>query len=219
MVPHLTVENILVVEDHPLVLIGVKQALVELFPNVVITRADSFSKALKALECVSIDLLVLDINVPGGDRVEMVSLIRDRKPSLPILVNTSYDERLYALPYLRAGVNGYISKTAPAEEFKAAIEAVLMHRIYASPSVLQSAFGQVTHSRVKSVFSRLTERELHIAKLLSNGLSTSQISATVNLSPPSVSNYKTKIFDKLGVENIIELRSYFDLENNEVRVD
>jgi DNA-binding NarL/FixJ family response regulator len=128
-------------------------------------------------------------------------------------VNSSYDESLYALPYLRAGANGFISKTASSEEFKAAVEAIITHRVYASPSVLQNAFGQVNHAGHKSsAINRLTDRELDIAKLLSNGLSTSQISATVNLSPPSVSNYKARIFEKLGVDNVIKLRTYFEIE-------
>jgi two-component system, NarL family, invasion response regulator UvrY len=181
----LSLKNVLIAEDHPLVLLGVKQALIEVFPDIEVTRADNFSKTLKAIENQEFDLLVLDINIPGGDKVEMITLIRQRAPTLPILVNSSYDESLYALPYLRAGANGFISKTASSEEFKAAVEAIITHRVYASPSVLQNAFGQVNHAGHKSsAINRLTDRELDIAKLLSNGLSTSQISATVNLSLP-----------------------------------
>jgi two-component system, NarL family, invasion response regulator UvrY len=209
----LSLKNVLIAEDHPLVLLGVKQALIEVFPDIEVTRADNFSKTLKAIENQEFDLLVLDINIPGGDKVEMITLIRQRAPILPILVNSSYDESLYALPYLRAGANGFISKTASSEEFKAAVEAIITHRVYASPSVLQNAFGQVNHAGHKSsAINRLTDRELDIAKLLSNGLSTSQISATVNLSPPSVSNYKARIFEKLGVDNVIKLRTYFEIE-------
>jgi DNA-binding NarL/FixJ family response regulator len=209
----LSLKNVLIAEDHPLVLLGVKQALIEVFPDIEVTRADNFSKTLKAIENQEFDLLVLDINIPGGDKVEMITLIRQRAPTLPILVNSSYDESLYALPYLRAGANGFISKTASSEEFKAAVEAIITHRVYASPSVLQNAFGQVNHAGHKSsAINRLTDRELDIAKLLSNGLSTSQISATVNLSPPSVSNYKARIFEKLGVDNVIKLRTYFEIE-------
>jgi two-component system invasion response regulator UvrY len=215
MQPNLSQKHVLVAEDHPLVLLGVKQAVNDVFPFAEISLADNFSKTIKAIENQHYDLLILDINIPGGDKIDMVHSIRQRRPSLPILVNSSYDERLFALPYLRAGVNGFISKTASQEEFKSAVEAVIAQKVYASPSVLQNAFGQVSQNTVSNtLLNKLTAREIDIAKLLSNGLSTNQISATVNLSAPSVSNYKSKIFEKLGVSNIIELRTYFDLTEN-----
>lgn len=212
MQPTLSNGRVLLAEDHPLILMGIRYAINQIFPDAEVVRADNFSKTLRAIDDQEFGLLVLDIDIPGGDKVEMIHMIRRKCPTLPILINSSYDERLYALPYLRAGANGFISKTASEEEFKAAVEAVVCLKIYASPAVLQSAFGQVNQAKKSdSAIGKLTERELDIARLLSNGMSTTQIGTIVSLSLPSVSNYKARIFEKLGINNIIELRTHLAL--------
>lgn len=205
--------KILIAEDHPLVLMGIQHLLNAHLPSAVIFDTDDFNKTLLALEKQKFDLLVMDINLPGGDKVGMVNSVRLKQPNLPILVCSSYDEQLYALPFLKAGANGYISKTAPNEDFKTAVDQVMGGRIYASPSVLQNAFGILFNSRGNqdSISEKLSDKELEVAKLLSKGLSTKSISDHIHLSPSSVSTYKAKIFEKLGVSNIIDLTTYFEL--------
>ena len=154
----------------------------------------------------------MDINLPGGDKVGMITSVRMKQPKIPILVCSSYDEQLYALPFLKAGANGYISKTALNEEFKQAIDSVISGKIYASPSVMEQVFGQLFNKGSQDLITdKLTDKELEVAKLLSKGLSTKAISEHIHLSPSSVSSYKAKIFEKLGVTNVIELTRYFEL--------
>lgn len=206
-------KSILVAEDHPLVLLGIQQSLTDLIPGVTIAKADNFNRVLKALENQKFDMIIMDINMPGGDNVGMLDTVRMKQPGIPILICSSYDEQLYALPYLKAGANGYISKTAPDADFKMAVENVLNAKIYVSASVQQNAFELLfnpNNERPNSIF-KLSDKELEIAKLLCKGLTTKSISEIVHLSTPSVSNYKAKIFDKLGVNNVIELSTYFGL--------
>lgn len=208
-------KNILVAEDHPLVIIGIVSMLAECIPGAVIFKAPDFTRTLDLLEKHPFDLLVMDINLPEGDKVSMIDSVRLKQPALPILVCSSYDENLYALPYLKAGANGYISKTAPSDEFKLAVENVMNSKIYASPSVLHNAFGMLLNSKNnnKSGLIKLSDREIEIARLLTKGMSTKEISEHINLSAPSISIYKSKIFEKLGVKNIIELTTYFELNS------
>lgn len=205
--------KILIAEDHPLVLMGIQHLLLGHIPDVVISSTDDFNKTLSLLEKEKFDLLIMDINLPGGDKVTMVNSARLKQPDIRVLVCSSYDEQLYALPFLKAGANGYISKTASNEDFKLAIEQVMSGKIYASPNVLQNAFGLLFNSKntSDSASQKLTDKELEIAKLLSKGFSTKAISDHLSLSSSSISNYKTKIFEKLGVNNIIELTTYFEL--------
>ena len=209
-------KNILVAEDHPLVIIGIISMLTECLPGSVISKAFDFTKALNLLDGQRFDLMVMDINLPQGDKVGMIDSIRLKQPNLPILVCSSYDENLYALPYLKAGANGYISKTASIEEFKQAVDNVMNSKIYASPSVLHNAFGILFNSKSsdKSPLESLSGKELEIARLLIKGFSTKEISKHINLSAPSISIYKSKIFEKLGVKNIVELTTYFELNNS-----
>lgn len=204
--------QILIAEDHPLVLMGIQHLLMEHLPGAVIATAEDFPKALSLLEKQKFNLLVMDINLPGGDKVGMVNLVRMKQAKIPILVCSSYDEQLYALPFLKAGANGYVSKTASNEEFKTAVDQVISGKIYASASVLQNAFGILFNSKGQgSIADKLTDKELEVAKMLAKGMSTKEISHQMHLSPSSVSTYKAKIFEKLGVTNVIELTTYFDL--------
>ena len=205
--------QIIIAEDHPLVLTGIQYLLMEHFPTCVVTGTTDFNKTLAMLDKQKFDLLIMDINIPGGDKTGMIHSVRMKQPTLPILVCSSYDEQLYALPFLKAGANGYISKTAINEDFKLAIDQVLSGRIYASPEVMKHAFGQLfnTKSNPDSVAEKLSEKELEVAKLLAKGLSTKAISEHIHLSSSSVSSYKSRIFEKLGVNNVIELTTYFGL--------
>ncbi|MCE7070080.1 MULTISPECIES: response regulator transcription factor [Dyadobacter] len=204
--------QIIVAEDHPLILMGIQHLLMEHMPGAVVTATGDFNKALALLEKQPYNLLIMDINLPGGDKVGMITSVRMKQPKIPILVCSSYDEQLYALPFLKAGANGYISKTALNEEFKQAIDSVISGKIYASPSVMEQVFGQLFNKGSQDLITdKLTDKELEVAKLLSKGLSTKAISEHIHLSPSSVSSYKAKIFEKLGVTNVIELTRYFEL--------
>ncbi|MCF0051755.1 response regulator transcription factor [Dyadobacter sp. LJ53] len=204
--------QIIVAEDHPLILMGIQYLLMEHMPMAVVTTTGDFNKALALLEKQQYNLLIMDINLPGGDKVGMINSVRMKQPKVPILVCSSYDEQLYALPFLKAGANGYISKTALNEEFKHAVDTVISGKIYASPSVMEQVFEQLFNKGSQdSIADKLTDKELEVAKLLSKGLSTKAISEHIHLSSSSVSSYKAKIFDKLGVSNVIELTRYFEL--------
>ncbi|WP_229213866.1 response regulator transcription factor [Dyadobacter psychrotolerans] len=206
-------KNILIAEDHPLVQMGIHHILLSHLPDAVISMVDDFDKTLQMLEKQQFDLLIMDINLPGGDKVGMINSIRMKQANIPILVCSGYDEQLYALPFLKAGANGYISKSAPNGDFKTAIDSVMNNRIYASPSVLQNAFGILFNSKNSpdSISSKLSDKEVEIAGLLVKGQSTKAISEHLHLSPSSISIYKAKIFEKLGVSNIVELTTYFEL--------
>ena len=206
-------KNILIAEDHPLVQMGIRHILLNHIPDAVIFMEDDFDRTLQILEKQDFDLMIMDINLPGGDKVGMINSIRMKQPKIPILVCSGYDEQLYALPFLKAGANGYISKSAPNGDFKNAIDNVMNNKIYASPSVMQNAFGILFSSKGNkdTVAAKLSDKELEIAGLLAKGLSTKAISEHLNLSPSSISSYKARIFEKLGVSNVVELTTYFEL--------
>jgi two-component system, NarL family, invasion response regulator UvrY len=205
--------QIIIAEDHPLILVGIQHLLTEHKPEAVITCTTDFRKTISMLEKQKFDLLIMDINLPGGDKVGMVHSVRLKQPGIPILVCSSYDEQLYALPFLKAGANGYISKTAMNENFTKAVDQVLSGNTYASPEVMQNAFRQLFNAKDSedAATDKLSERELEVARLLVKGSSTKTIGEHLNLSPSSVSIYKSKIFEKLGVSNVIELTTYFGL--------
>lgn len=203
--------QIIIAEDHPLILAGIQFLLMNHKPEAVITSTSDFNKTIAMLENRKFDLLIMDINLPGGDKVAMVHSVRLRQPELPVLVCSSYDEQLYAVPFLKAGANGYISKTAINEDFTKAVDQVLGGRTYASPEVMQQVFAKLQGSRdtAEALTDKLSERELDVAQLLVKGQSTKSIGEQLSLSSSSISIYKSKIFEKLGINNVIELTKYF----------
>ena len=206
--------NILIAEDHPLYVVGMESMLVDYNVKAKIFEAADFKKALKLLDIHKFDLMIMNISIPFGDTISMVSSVRLKQPGIPILICTGYDESLYALSYLRAGANGYISKTASAIDFKLAVEQVLKGQIYASSAVFSSLFGLVFDYRSDDNFpiNKLSEKEAEVARLLAKGLATKEIGEFINLSSSSISNYKAKIFQKLGVANVIQLMNILDVK-------
>lgn len=204
-------KKILIAENHPITFIGLERLLTDHLQDSTIHLAEDFGKALTTLGKQKFDILIMDINIPEGDKIGMINSVRMIQPELPILIYSSYDEKLYGPPFIKAGANGYISKTASCEEFLMAVTKVLNSQLYVSSDLLSLVFGHFRNpSQARASNShKLSPKEFEIANLLVKGLSTKEIGGKVNLSASSVSTYKTKIFERLGVRNTISLMEYF----------
>jgi two-component system invasion response regulator UvrY len=200
-------KHILIAEDHAVVRIGTKHLLKALIPESVISDVDDFDKIIQELQLKSFDLLILDINIPGGNNTKMVETIRATSPGIRILVFSSYDEQQYGLLYLQAGADGYLSKEAPEEEFKAAVLSVLNNRKYMSQDMQQLNINRLINPKeyLPDPVITLSPRETDVLNLLKEGLGTAKIAEKLNLQLSTVSTYKARIFEKLGVKNIVEL--------------
>ena len=200
-------KHILIAEDHAVVRIGTKHLLQSLIPDAIITDVDDFDKIVKELEIRAYDLLILDINIPGGNNTKMVETIRVKSPETRILMFSSYDEQLYGLLYLQAGADGYLSKDAPEEEFQAAVLSVLNNKKYMSEDMQQMNINRLINPKefMPDPVISLSPRETDVMNLLKEGLGTAKIAEKLNLQLSTVSTYKARIFEKLGVKNIVEL--------------
>jgi two-component system invasion response regulator UvrY len=204
-------KRILLAENHPLIILGFESLLKSCLQDIDVNVTSDFNETLSLLDSKSFDLLIIDIAIPGADRMDMVDLIRSKQADLPILICSDYEEKLYGIPFLKAGASGFIPKTAPIEEFKFALDLVVRNRIYMSPSLFESSFEQLVNpQKSENMMDLLSEKEYEIARLLVKGLSVKSIGEMVNISSPAVSNHKSKVFKKLGISNIIELNTYFD---------
>jgi two-component system, NarL family, invasion response regulator UvrY len=200
-------KHILIAEDHAVVRIGTKHLLKSLIPESNITDVDDFDKIIDELEIKAFDLLILDINIPGGNNTKMVEMIKAASPGIRILVFSSYDEQQYGLLYLQAGADGYLSKEAPEEEFKAAVLSVLDNKKYMSQDMQQLNINRLINPKeyLPDPIITLSPRETDVLNLLKEGLGTAKIAEKLNLQLSTVSTYKARIFEKLGVKNIVEL--------------
>ena len=202
--------SVLVVEDHSIVRTGIKNTLKEhLTQTAAIIAVERFSQAIDELMNRPFNLVILDINVPGGDAPGMIQKLKQIRPEVRILVFSGYDEQFYAIPYLQAGANGYISKNVSDEEFVKAVKTVLKGDTYLSEEVQQQALTKMLHSKGNkydgSPIDFLSAREVEVYHLLIRGHSTAEIGELTKLHASTISTYKRRIFDKTGVDNVVDL--------------
>jgi DNA-binding NarL/FixJ family response regulator len=199
---------VLVVDDHPLMRDGISQ-LIDQQPDLrVCGGASSGPEALKALDRLEPDLMLVDISLPGMDGIELIKAVRKRAARLPLLVLSMHDESLYAERAVRAGAKGYVMKHASAEILLAAIRRVLDGRVYLSPAMTDKLLDKMARDEAvgrESPLAALSDRELEIFKLVGRGLRTQRISEELNLSVKTVETYYSRIKRKLHIKDASEL--------------
>lgn len=200
-------QKIILAEDHNVVMLGTIQILNKVKPNAIVTCAWDFPEVLDLLALQEYDLLILDINIPGGDQPNMITSVRKIQPEISILIFSGYDETQYAHPYIKAGANGFLSKTSTEEEFQTAIDRVMEGDIYLSPVIQKQSIDSWLNKKVAvgKGFSELSSREIEVMNLLITGASTSEIGQQLFLAHSTISTHKMNIFKKLNVSNVVEL--------------
>lgn len=208
-------KHILIVDDHDVVRYGIILLIKEILPWAKIYQASNFSDALTTLESQKLDLVVLDINIPGGNNVHMLEMLSKKQDGIKVLVFSAYDENLYALRYLQAGAKGYLHKQNSSSDIKSALQTVLDGGTYVSRNIKDTAFNNMLNNKLEDLnpIEVLSNRELEVAQMLIFGYGITDISVSLNLQLSTVSTYKTRIFEKLGIENIVQLIDKFRLWN------
>ncbi len=199
--------QVLIADDHSIVRYGTSLVIKELLPTGTIREANNFDQAVKLLDTDRFDLIVLDINIPGGNNLQMIDIVKLRQPHVKILIFSGYDEHLYALRYLQAGADGYVVKQAPEGELKAAIQTIRNNDKYISANVKQHLINGLTtrNAAARNPLSNLSNREMEVLQQLVKGTSVAEIGVALSLQISTVSTYKSRIFEKMEVTNIVEL--------------
>lgn len=200
----------LIADDHDIVKLGTKELLRSNFANAKILTADHFEQALHILQMEEVDVLILDINIPGGDKLSMISKVRKKRAATRIVMFSAYSEQIYALPYLRAGADGYVDKSTPQKNLLDAVFNVLIGKKHLSPEMQQANINYMLgqHSSSRRALNGLSSRELDVALLLTKGMNARQIGDQLALSGSAVAAYRNKVFQKLGIKNVLELNDF-----------
>ncbi len=199
--------RILVVDDHPIVRQGLS-LLIDRQPDLIVCgEADDMPAAMKAIEALKPDILILDISLEGPDGIEILKHVRITHAKLPILILSMHDESIYAERALRAGANGYIMKQEATERVLDAVRRLLRGEVYVSGrianKILQHCVGGVLPA--KSPIDGLTDRELEVFRLIGGGYGTRQIALELHLSVKTVETYQAHLKEKLALKNGHEL--------------
>jgi DNA-binding NarL/FixJ family response regulator len=200
--------RILILDDHPMTRYGLSQ-LINHEPDLLVCgEADSALQALAAIKSTCPDLVLVDISMPGKSGFEFIKDLQAQYPTVPVLVISMHDERIYAERVLRAGARGYIMKNEGGEKVLEAIRQVLNGQVYVSQSMsaaLLDTFTRRHSDSDKPAPSALSDREFEIFQLIGQGLSGRQIAQRLNLSVKTVATHRQHIMQKLKLQSGPEL--------------
>lgn len=204
--------HILIVEDHPITALGVKMILLEAFEKPDIKIANNGKDALNFIKHNSFDVVILDIVLPNTDTQGLISNLKRISKKTEILILSNSEAKLYAMPYISMGASGYLNKSCLEEELVLAVKLVLAGQMYISKEALQMSMDDKhgLQEGVKSISNLLSNKELEAFTHLVNGERIKDISRIMNVHQSTASTLKKRIFDKLGVDNLIELKKYAD---------
>lgn len=204
-------ENIVIADDHAVVRYGMCMLLKEVLPFAEIFHAETFYETLKRLEERPATLIVLDINIPGGNSINMISSIQALQPGAKILIFSGYDEMEYGKPYMLAGAKGYLSKQTLNAEIKRAVRTVMNGSKYISDNLKNILIDSIFEPRssAENPLAQLSNRETEVAKLLISGHGLKDIAGILNIQISTVSTYKIRIFEKLKINHLPQLIEKF----------
>ena len=203
------IRRIMIVDDHPLLRLGLRQLLEEEKNLQICCEADTISEALRQLKIMIPELVITDLTLAGGNGLDLIKRLRAERPDIRILVCSMHDEGLFAYRALNAGAMGYISKAEATLRIVEAVHRVLQGRIWISeimreklsPRFLNRSAGHDSKSGLES----LSNRELEVFEMIGSGVRTSQIAQQLHLSIKTVETHRDNIKKKLHLASGNEL--------------
>jgi two-component system invasion response regulator UvrY len=197
--------RILLTDDHEIIRSGLKLFITNMLPHCVIDEAWNGISTLEKIKGNDYQLIIMDLNMPGTNSLELLADILVIKPAAAVLVYSINPAEVHAKRYLQLGAKGYVNKNAPVSELGNAIDAVLKNKLYISPSLNQGITEEILREKIINPFDNLSSREFEVMQHLIKGESLSDICQLINLKASTVSTYKARIFEKLNCKNIMEV--------------
>jgi two-component system, NarL family, invasion response regulator UvrY len=202
--------KVIITDDHPIVRKGLRQLLEddqdERFGE--IEEAENGKQLLEKLETKDLDVILLDISLPGRNGLELLSYIKKIKPDIPVLMLSIYPEEQYAIRALKLGASGYLTKTSAPEELINAIFKVSQGGRYISSSLAEEITVNFLTNGDSTAKDKLSVRELEVISLLAAGKKICTIAYELSLSPKTISTYRARILSKLNLKTTSDIIRY-----------
>lgn len=196
--------NVLLVDDHELVRTGIRRLLTDVKGIKVYAEVDSGEAAIAAVRQTRPDVILMDVSMPGIGGLEATRRLTQSHPELKVIILTVHTDDPFPSQLLKAGAVGYLSKGCNVDEMIHAIRQVAAGKRYISPTIAQSLALSLLPG-AESPFERLSQRELQVMMMLMQGHKMCDISTKLCLSPKTISTYRYRLYEKLGVHNDAEL--------------
>lgn len=204
--------RVLIGDDHRIVREGLKQVLADAPDVRVVAEAPSGPEVLAQVAALQdtggLDLVLLDIALPGIDGLDVLQQLKRAHPKLPVLMLSTYPEKQYAVRCIKLGASGYLNKSADPDDMLAAVRKVAGGGVYLTPATAEALAAAVGQRHAQAGPEALSHREHQVYRLLTQGLTVSEIGAQLGLAPNTVSTYRVRILEKTGTKNDVELALY-----------
>lgn len=200
--------RILVVDDHMIIRRGLTQILAEHTQITHVAEATDGPSALRTLRAARFDVVLLDIALGERDGLDVLKSIRSEFPTLGVIMLSVYSETQFGVRSIKSGANAYLNKGSSPEVLFAAIFKVASGGIYITPGVAEQLAKNVRQDNTQALHEALSNREFQVLKLLANGHTVSEIALQLSLSVNTISTYRSRICEKLGVRSLVELLTY-----------
>lgn len=200
--------KVLIVDDHAILRKGLIEILHESFPSLKYFEASNSVEALQITRKENLDLILLDISMPGRNGLETLKQIRADGLQTPVLILSVQPEDQYAIRVLKAGASGYLNKDSAPEELINAVNQILNGRKYISLNIVDMLAQSLSHPLDKPLYETLSDRELQVLKFIASGKTVSEIGREISLTVNTISTYRARILDKLKLKNNAELTRY-----------
>ena len=200
--------KILIADDHAVVRHGLRQILADEFKRAEFGEAKNGQEALSSVWKDKWDVVILDITMPGRSGLEVLREIKKSKPKLPVLVLSMHPEDQFAVRVLKAGAAGYMTKESAPQELVGAIKKVMAGGRHISPSLAELMAVYITADSKRPPHELLSNREFQVLRLIASGKTVSAIAKELSLSVRTVSTYRSRILEKMGMKTNAELTHY-----------
>ncbi|MBK6398006.1 MAG: response regulator transcription factor [Bacteroidetes bacterium] len=205
--------NILLADDHSIVRRGLKEILLEEFPDANFQEASDGQELIRKMRADKFDVIISDVSMPGKNGLEALKVIKSEAPTIPVLVLSIHPEELYAIRVLKAGASGYLTKESAPEELVKAVRMVMMGRKYITPSLAEKMASNLDSDFSKLPHELLSDRELDVLKLIAGGKTVSEIAVDLSLSVNTISTYRSRVLEKMNLKSNSEL-TFYAISNN-----
>ena len=197
-----------IVDDHAIVRSGLKQFLAEHVDLRVVGEASNGREAIDLVRNEEIDVLIMDLSMPGQSGIDALAMLRAKAPDMGILILSGYPEEHYAINLIRQGASGYLNKECDPIEIVEAIRTISLGRRYLTPTVAELLAQQLNRKEDVPPHEQLSEREFQVFLKLARGETAGNIADQLSLSVKTVSTYRTRLMEKMGLTTISDLTYY-----------
>jgi len=200
--------RVIITDDHPVVLKGLKEIISEAFDDVTIDVTSQGYELLSKISDNDYDIVLLDISLPDINGLEVLKEIRKRKRKLPVLILSMYPEENYAARALKSGAQGYLTKASASDELILAVRKILSGKKYISPALAEKMMLDFESDTEKPPHSNLSDRELQVLCMIGKGKAVKEIAGELHLSTNTIRTFRARISEKIGVKGTSELIHY-----------